>query len=152
MAFEDRYFKFMEYGLLNIRYRPNDPSLMPIVAVSDAANTPGRFCLAKVSVRYGYSLKKCIPAQKFSDMKPVLLSELRVSLAYIKRDLDKTLVRAEALDAMDHPEVACRAALVSKNEPLLTAQREIMEIVDAVSNWTYEENLCTAVTLANCVK
>ena len=151
MAFEDRHYKSTKYGLVTLRYRPVDPTLMPMAAIADAANIPGYFCLAKVSCKYGHSLKKCVPAQQFSEVKPVLLSELKVSITYIQRDIKKLLFLEEGIK-VGVVVAAASKEYASDSTKLLTAQRECLEMTDAITHWTYEEGLCNHATLANCVK
>ena len=150
MAFEDRYYRSTTYGLINLRYQPNDPSLMPAAAVSDAANIPGRFGLAKVTCKYGHNLKKCVPAEQFSDVKPVLLRELKASVVSITRDINKLWLR-ETID-VKYVVAATRKDYSGESSLLLTAQRESLEMLDAINHWEYQEGLCNHMVVANCVK
>ena len=150
MAFEDRYYRSTTYGLINLRYKPVDPTLMPMAAIADAANIPGHFCLAKVTCKYGHNLKKGLPARQFSEVKPVLLSELNVSIVCIQRDIDKLWLRETI--KVELVVAASRKDYTGESALLLNAQRECMEMTDAINHWTYEEGLCNHATLANCVK
>ena len=147
MAFEDRYYKSTTYGLVNLRYRPADPSKMPTAAVFDAKNTPGYFCLAKVRTKYDINLKFCYSAEKFSEMKPVLLRELNVSIAYVERDIDKLSKRVGPMNAQDIAAAEKKDYTVDSTV-LLNAQREALEMTDAITYWTYEDGLCNHVALA----
>ena len=151
MAFEDRYFKSTNYGVLNLRFRPTDQSKLPVAAISDAANTPGRFCLAKVTCKQSHHVKICYSAQKFSEIRPTILSELRISLAGLRRDVERSVVRGGDMKVTDTVEAACKDSPEDSLTLLLTAQRECMEVRDAIHFWNYEEGLCTQVALANCL-
>lgn len=141
MAFEDRYYKSTTYGLVNLRYRPVDPTKMPRVAVADAANTPGYFCLAKVRSKYDINLKFCYSAETFSEMKPVVLRELKVSIAYVRRDIEKLEKRVGPMDA-EAIAAATKKDYTVDSTVLLNAHRECLEMINSITHWQYEEGLC----------
>ena len=153
MAFEDRYYQSKKFGLLTLRYQPVDETLMPVAAIAKAQEVPGRFCVAKVAIRQGYQIKRCLTAEKFSAMKGVLLTELNVSVAKMEPEVSRVLVMEGSLKASPHTTTEMFQKFVFDDlTPAFQAKRTAVEMISAINYWEYENGLCDHVALANCVK
>ena len=149
MAFEDLYFISQTYGMLNLRYRPNDQKFLPSAGVADAQNIPGKFCVARVTAKFGHQVKRCYPAQKFSEMKPVLMHELRVSLAKIEPEIKRIrIVEQVLMTTTSFADILWSDFEEHEKTPTLHIQRSCNEMINAITHWDYEENLCSHTALA----
>ena len=149
MAFEDHYFKSYTYGVLTLRHRPTDPRYLPGFAIEHPKEIPGRFCLAKVTYKHGVQVKNCASAQRFSEMKDVVLHELHSSLARLTPDIKKMMTREEVLASMpDTAEIEWKDFSENEKTPLVAAHRECRSMINAITYWNYEEELCTNTMLA----
>ena len=148
MAFEDHYYRSRNFGSLNLRYRPADPRYLPAAAIGRAQEIPGFFCVAQASVKQGVQYKKCLSAQKFSDIKPMLLKEMRVSLDKMSVELARVVLKEQALLANPNtPSKYWENFIDDERTPVYQTQRAAHEMIDAITHWTYEENLCNKTAL-----
>ena len=153
MPFEDRYYQSRSFGLVTLRYKPVDETLAPITAVARAKEIPGRFCVAKISVRQGYQFKRCLDAEKFSAIKNVLLSELNISVAKMEPEIARVLtVNAVLKASIDTQPEAFKTFVVEDLAPTFQAKRTAIEMINAINYWAYEEELCNTDAVGNCVK
>ena len=149
MAFEDHTFKSYTYGVLTLRHRPTDPRYLPSYAIEHAKEIPGRFCLAKVTYKHGIQIKNCASAQRFSEMKDVVLHELHSSLARLTPDLKKMMVRQEVLAGMpDTAEIDWKDFADNEKTPLAAAYRGVNSMISAITYYDYEQELCTNTMLS----
>ena len=142
MAFEDLYYQSPSQGLLNFRYQPLDRT--QIAAIVIASETPGQFCMARVSVKYGVQVKKNITAASFSLIKDTLLEEFSVSLAQMEPELRRVEERERVLTAAEPIETPIwKNFMDNENEPIKYARNNITDMTNVIEHWSYREGLCT---------
>ena len=145
MAFEDVYFRSPSQGLLNLRYSPNDRAKQPISAILQPEEASGVFCVAKVSEKYGYQVKKSLTAEKFSLIKDQLLFEIEVSEAEMQPELKRVIEREEALEVAGDVEFSIWKNFTDNEKtPIRHAELTAQIMTNAITYWAYEEYLCTA--------
>ena len=143
MAFEDLYFKSPSQGLLNLRYRPDDYLVLPVSAINNAQEVPGRFCVARVSYKYGAQVKKPLTADAFSDMQDSLLEELSVAETEMEPEIRRNQERRDVLSAIPNIEPSIwKNWTDNENRPIKRAEFTVAYMIDAIKYWRYEEDLC----------
>ena len=141
MVFEEFRFKSDSFGEVCMRIRSSDMKIAPGVALGDAENNKGFFCLAQVKYQYGFEVKKSLSEETYLFIKNKLLAEIMVAQAAMEPEIKRVAEKEKELKASKaHPKVLKRF-LEQESEPINHANLMAHDMGKTMVYWQYEEKM-----------